>query len=130
LVVFGDRSASVGADVEVLISLQDEWNGTFHPQACNLLAVDFQHADAAASDTADVVKGECSEPQAVILEVELQRVLAGRKRICTFPADAFQVDQVPQKDRFVLQHIEPIAAKSAALGHDHSFRPAFRDIYI
>ena len=52
----------------------------------DLLAVHLQHAGAAAADAAQVVEGQRAHAEAVVLEVELQRVLARRQRLRAFPA--------------------------------------------
>ena len=44
--------------------------------------------------------------QAVVLEVELQRVLAGRQRLRAFPADPLAVHQVPEEHRLALEQVE------------------------
>ena len=54
----------------------------------HFLAVHLEHARAAAADAAHVVEGQGAHAQAVVLEVELQGVLAGRQRLGAFPADA------------------------------------------
>jgi hypothetical protein len=53
----------------------------FHRLAGDLLAVDLEHADAPASDAAYIVEGERANPQAILFEVEFERVLAGRQRL-------------------------------------------------
>src|SRR5215471_14050581 len=90
LVVIGHRRASVGADVKVLVPLQDQRDRALHALARHLLAVDLEHAGAAAADAAHVVEGERARSKAVVLEVELQLVLAGRERIRAFPAHALE----------------------------------------
>ena len=60
------------------------------------LAVDLEYAGPAAADAAQVVEGKRREAEAVVLEVELERVLAGRERVGAFPADPLQIEQVPQ----------------------------------
>ena len=61
-----------------------------------------------------LLKASVARPEAVVLEVELQRVLAGRERLGAFPADALQVDQVPEEDRLALEQVEAVAAEPAA----------------
>src|SRR5215471_12930075 len=128
LVIIGHRRAGVGADVEVLVPLQDQRNSALHSVARHLLAVDFEHTSAAAADAAQIVKCERADSQPVVFEVELQRVLAWHQCIRSLPAHAFQVDEVPQKLRLALEHIEPVTAEAAALGHDHAFGAARRDV--
>ena len=41
---------------------------------------------------------------------------------------ALQIDEVVQEHGLALQHIEPVAAEPAALGHDHAFGAALRDL--
>src|SRR5262252_2765090 len=78
LVLVGHRRPGVGADVEVLVPLHNQRDRVPHGLTRNLLAVDFQHSGAAAADTAYVVEREGAQSEAVILEVELKRVLAWR----------------------------------------------------
>src|SRR5262249_39487820 len=77
LVLLGDRRAGVGADVEVLVPLQYQRDRALHRLARHFLAVDLEHASAAATDAAHVVERKRAGTQAVVLEVELQDVLAG-----------------------------------------------------
>src|SRR5262249_44868692 len=93
LVVY--RCASVSADVEVLVPLEDQRQCVLHLLARNLLAVDLEDADATATDAAQVVEGERSHAQSVMLEVELERVPAGRQCLGAFPANALQVGEIP-----------------------------------
>src|SRR5215470_15087803 len=80
------------------------------------------------ADAAQIVKCERADSQPVVFEVELQRVLAWHQCLRSLPAHAFQVDEVPQKHRLALEHIEPVTAEAAALGHDHAFGAALRDV--
>src|ERR1017187_1757627 len=74
------RSASVGANVKVLVPLQDQRQGVLHRLRGHRLAVDLENAGTAAADTAHVVEGERSHAKTAVPEVEFERVLAGRKR--------------------------------------------------
>src|SRR5262245_4229915 len=71
-----------------------------------------------------LLKGERGRPQAVVFEVELERVLAGRERIRSFPARALDVEEVIEEHGFAPQYIEPVAAEAAALSRDHAFGAA------
>src|SRR5262249_31726581 len=73
LVIVGHWRAGVGANVEVLVPLHDEWDSVLHGLARHLLAIDLEHASAAAADAAHVVEGERAGPEAIIFEVELKR---------------------------------------------------------
>jgi hypothetical protein len=86
------RRTGVGANVEVLVPLVRSivWPRHFP-------AVDLEHAGAAPADAAHVVEGERTGSETVVFEVELQRVLARRERLRTLPADAPQIEEVPQK---------------------------------
>src|SRR5215475_9623873 len=57
-------------------------------------------------------------------------MLARHQCIRPFPANTLEVEQVPQEDRFVLQYIESVAAKAAALGNDHSLCAALRSLQV
>ena len=89
------------------------------------LAVHLERAGAGTAEAAHVVEGERADAEAVILEVELQGVLAGRERVRAFPLDAFQVNQVPEEHRLALEQVEAIAGEASAGGQDHAFRAAF-----
>jgi len=101
---------SAGADVESLVPLEKQRNRALHLPHRDDLAVDLEHAGAAPSDPTHVVEGESGHAKAVVLEVVLQRVLAGRKGLRTSPAQALQVEQVPGEDGLALQQIEAPAA--------------------
>src|SRR5215469_679439 len=87
----------VGTHVEVLVPLKDEWQRVLHLLACDLLAVDLEHPRTALADAAQVVEGERPHAEAVVLEVELDSVLAGGHGVGSLPADALQVEEVPQE---------------------------------
>ena len=114
----------VGADVEALVPLQDHGQRVLHLLGGDFLAVHLQRAGAGAAEAAHVVEGERAEAQAVILEVELQRVLAGRERVRSFPFDALQVNQVPEEHRFALEQVEAVTGEASAGGHDHALGAA------
>jgi hypothetical protein len=92
----------VGADVEALVPLQDHRQRALHRLCRHHLAIHLKGAGAGSAETAHVVVGKRSHPEAVILEVELDGVTAGGQRIRTFPLDTLEVDQVPQEHRFAL----------------------------
>ena len=71
-----------------------------------------------------LLKASVPGAEAVVLEVELDGVLAGRERLRAFPADALQVDQVPEEDRLALEQVEAVAAEAAAGGEDHALGAA------
>src|ERR1035438_7801261 len=120
IVLVVHRSASVGADIKVLVPLQDQRQGVLHRLRGHRLAVHLQDARTAAADAAHVVEGERSHAEAVVLEVEFQRVLAGRKHFRSLPLHAFKVDQVPREYWFALQHVEAVPAEAATLGDDYA----------
>ena len=91
------------------------------------LAVHLERAGAGTAEAAHVVEGERADAEAVILEVELQRVLAGRERLRAFPLDALEVDQVPQEHRLALEQVEAVAGEASARGQDHALGAAFGD---
>ena len=62
----------------------------------DLLAV--EHTGAAAADAAHVVERERAHAQAVVLEVEFERVLVRSESVGAFPAHPLQVDEVPRED--------------------------------
>ena len=117
----------VGADVEGLVPLQDHGQRVRHGFGGHDLAVHLQHAGAGPAEAAHVVERERADAQAVILEVELHGVLAGRERIGAFPFDAFQVDQVPEEHRLAFEQVEAVAGKPPAGGQDHAFGAALGD---
>ena len=115
------EGAGVGADVEGFVPLQDEGQGVLHLLRGDFLAVDLEHAGAAAADAAHVVEGERAGAEAIVLEVELEGVLAGGQRFRTFPANTLQVNQVPEEHRLALEQIEAVAGEAAAGGKEHAF---------
>ena len=92
----------------------------------DFLAVHLERAGAGAAEAAHVVEGERADAEAVILEVELDGVLAGRERVRAFPLDAFQVDQVPEEHRLALEQVEAVAGEPSAGGQDHALGAALR----
>ena len=94
------------------------------------LAVDLERAGAGPAETAHVVEGERADAEAVIFEVELDRVLAGRQRVGAFPLDPLQVDQVPQEHRLALEQIEAIAGEAPARGQDHALGTALGHVDV
>src|SRR5262245_27216464 len=80
------------------------------------------------ADAAHIVVSQSCEAEPVILEVELQRVFARRQRLRAFPADTFEVEQVPQKDGLALEQVETVTAKTPSIRVDHALGPALRDI--
>src|SRR5271167_4569332 len=64
--------SGVGADVEVLVPLHDQRYRVFHLLRGNGLAVNRQHAGAAAADATHVVEGERAGSEPVVPEVELE----------------------------------------------------------
>jgi hypothetical protein len=115
VVLIVDAGQRVRADVERLVPLQNQWQGALHLLLSYDLAVQIENSHAAAADAGEIVEGESSDPQAIVFEVELQRVLAGRERFGAFPAHPLQIDQVPGKNRLALEEIEAIAGEAAAL---------------
>ncbi len=120
----------VGADVEALVPLQDHRQRVRHGNGLDSFAVHLERAGAAAAEAAQVVERERADAEAVVLEVELDRVLAGRERVRAFPLDAFQVNQVPEEHRFALEQIEAVAGKPAARGQDHALGTALRHFNV
>ena len=72
-----------------------------------------------------LLKRERAHAEAVVLEVELDGVLAGRERLRAFPLDALQIDQVPQEHRLALEQVEAVAGEAPARGQDHALGTAF-----
>ena len=68
--------------------------------------------------------------ESVVLEVELHRVLAGREGLGAFPADALEVDQVPEEHRLALEQVEAVAAEAPAGGEDHALGAALRHVDV
>src|SRR5690606_31241931 len=81
VVLVVDAGERVGTHVEVLVPLQDQRDGALHGLPRDLLAVDLEHALAAAADPADAVEGERADAEPVIGEGELERVLARGERV-------------------------------------------------
>ncbi|EXI77682.1 MAG: hypothetical protein AW12_03098 [Candidatus Accumulibacter sp. BA-94] len=101
-----------------------------HRDRLHRLAVDLQRARAGPAEAAHVVEGERADAQAVVLEVELKRVLAGSESLGTLPLDPLQVDQVPQEHRLALEQIEAVTRKASARGQDHPFGATLRHVDV
>src|SRR5215467_12103195 len=93
-----------------------------HGLGRNNLAINFQHAGAGASDSAQVVEGKRGVAKTVVFEVEHDAVLARRENVKAFPAHPLEVKQVPNKDRFAFQQVHSVAAKTSAVCLDHALR--------
>src|SRR5262249_32055670 len=77
------------------------------------------------AEAAEVVKGKGSEPQSIILEVELDHFAWGK--LGAFPAHSLKVEKIPRKYWLVFQNIEAVATEPAAVGMDHAFGAALRN---
>ena len=69
----------VRADIEALVPLQDHRQRTLHLDGLHCLAVHLERAGAGTAEAAHVVEGEGADAEAVVFEVELDGVLAGRE---------------------------------------------------
>src|SRR5215831_9641582 len=101
-----------------------------HRLARHLLPINLEHASTTAADAAQIVEGKRPYSKPVILEIKLQRVLAGRQCLRSLPAHALEIDEVPQKHRLALQQIETVAAEATALGDDHALGAALRNVDV
>src|SRR6266545_1122907 len=113
------RSACINADAERLTPGKAAAETVRHWMAVRSLAVHLECAGTALA-----------QPRTVILPVELKRVFAGRKRVLALPLHHFELDQVPSEDRLALQQIEAVAAEVTAIGDQHAFRAAFRNLNV
>src|SRR5262249_60347719 len=100
-----NRRAGVGADIERLVPLEDEPDTVVHLLRAYGLAIDLELPGARLPDAAHVVEGQRPDPEALVLEVELEGVLAGRQ-LRSFPPDPLEIEQVPHEDRFSLEQVE------------------------
>ena len=91
-----DAGQRVGTDVEALVPLEDHGQCTGHGYGLHRLAVHLERAGAGTTQTTHIIEGERAHPQAVILEVEFNRVPA-RREGRSFPLNAF--DQVESGSR-------------------------------
>ncbi len=82
------------------------------------------------ADAAHVVEGQRAHAEAVVLEVELHGVFAGRERLGAFPADALQVDQVPEEHRLAFEQVEAVAAEAAAGSQQHALGAALGNLDV
>src|SRR3990172_1018827 len=112
-----DRGARVDADVEGLVLREHERQRLRNLLRIDHLAVHLQRA-AAAEPEAD----------AVVLEVEDERVLARRERVLSLPAEPLDVDVVVDEHRLALEEIEADAAEPPAVGHEHPFGAALGNL--
>src|SRR5215471_11175417 len=95
VVLVVDRRAGVRADVQVLVPLENEREGVLHPLARDFRAVDLEDSGAALAEPTVAAEHERRRTEAVVPEVELERVLAGRQDLRSLPLDPLQVYQVP-----------------------------------
>ena len=72
-----DAGQRVGADIEALVPLQDHRQRALHPLRRDHSAVHFQRAGAGLSESAEVVELERAHADALVLEVELDRMPPG-----------------------------------------------------
>src|SRR5262245_41777879 len=56
LIIIGNRRARIRADIEVLVPLHDERDSVLHGLTHYFLVVDFEHAGAAAADSAHAIE--------------------------------------------------------------------------
>ena len=98
-----------------------------HLDGLHCLAVHLERAGAGTAEAAHVVEGEGAQAETVILEIKLQRVLAGREGLRALPLDALEVDQIPQEHRLALEQVEAVAGKAPARGQDHALGATFGD---
>src|SRR5262249_43592824 len=119
-----DGGPGVGADVEGLVELQDDRDRPIHLPGGDGLAVHLQDAGAAPPDPAQVVEREGGEAQAVVPEVEDERVPAGREGFGPLPFHPLEVEQVPGEDGLAPQQIEAVSAEASAVGVEHALGPS------
>ena len=84
------------------------------------LAVDFEHASAAAANPAHVVECKRREPETVVFEVELDCVLSWGERFRAFPPNSFDIQQIPGEHRLAVHEIHPIPAEPPAVRLYHA----------
>src|SRR5262249_14924309 len=89
----------------------------------------LEDAGAAPGKPTHVVEGERREAEAVIFEVELERVLAWRERRA-LPPHPLEVEQVPGKDGFAFQEVHPVPAEPATFANDCAIRACLRYLDI
>src|SRR5262245_1615670 len=101
-----------------------------HRLARHLLPINLEHACAASADAAQIVEGKRPYSKPVILEIKLQRVLAGRQCLRSLPAHALEIDQVPQKHWLALEYVEAVSTEATALRDDHALGAALRNVDV
>src|ERR1035437_1131498 len=112
------RRAGVAADVEGLVPRHGQRYAVIECLRRNHLAIDLERAGATFADAADIVEGQSTEAEPVILEVVLQRVLTRCERLRAWPLHALEIEQIPGEDGFPFQQIQTIAAETSAIGDD------------
>src|SRR5438477_8059646 len=118
-------SQRVGTDIEALVPLQNHRQGVRHRDGLDFLAIHLERAGARTAEAAHVIERKCAQAQAVILEIKLDGMLAGRERVWSFPLDAFQVNHVPQEHWLAFEQVEAIATEPSTGGKDHTLDAAF-----
>src|SRR5215470_1292814 len=91
------RRAGVCPDVKGLVPLQDQRHRPIHGLRRNHFAVDLQRARAATAEAAQLVERKRRKTQTIVFEFKLDGVLTGRQSVRAFPANPFQVKQVPDE---------------------------------
>ncbi len=120
-----NSGAGIQPDVEVFVFGERDRSGVIHVLRVHFLAVHRQHARAALAETG-----------AVDLEVEHNGVLAGAQ-FRPFPNRALEVEQIVKKhhlavadSQFALGQEQAVTTEATALGDDHAFAAAVRNLDI
>src|ERR1700730_18348647 len=120
------RRSGSRAYVEGLIDWKNQRHRALHFLRRSHIAVHSQGSAAATADAAHVVEGKRSEAETFVLEVEHDGVLAGRKCLRAFPADAGETQQVPGEDGLALQKVHPIPAEPPTFGDNGAVAASLR----
>src|SRR5215468_10741041 len=69
-----------------------------------------------------LLKASVAKPRPSYLKSNTMLCLPGERNVKAFPAHPLEVKQVPNKDRFALQQVHSVAAKTSAVCLDHALR--------
>jgi len=98
-----------------------------HGDGLDSLAVHFSVPVPGGRGRSCLLKASVPDAEALVLEIKLDDVLAGRERLGAFPLNTLQVDEVPEEHGFALEQIESVAGKPASRRSGSCLGAAFRD---
>lgn len=86
---------------------------------CNFDAIDLQHTSPTLG-----------HPGTIVSEVECDDVFSGLKRLRRLPTEPANIKKIVCEYGLPLEQVKAVTVGFAALGYQHSFGPALRNIDI